>query len=364
VLVVRLCVKQGARMTIFGVQTHVGPEPDQSAAIYNIGCRETRVDFYWRDIERLAAGDFHWDVPDGIVRKCVQAPYPLRPLPILYAPPAWACTGNNRGVPDDLSLSSVFASFCSQVANRYRAGGPFWQQNPSLPQLPIMAYEIWNEPNLWSPDPGPTYFWHGYPEEYISIFNAAANSIRAVGSATGLHLDVLIGGLAWFDAPTPPGPPYGAWNTTQYLDVLRTKGIFVPDAVGFHPYGFNATLDGSGNSAYSYTILRIKSMVNKLSQMGWNIGLDITEDGIPWFHKTPSGGFVYYAEQPDRYSYFRDTVNTIQQSYPSVRRYNAFTWIANKGWTPSDHDYNFDIAQDDGVQLLGAGEGYRDGING
>jgi hypothetical protein len=353
-------------MTVFGVQTWIGPDPQKYAhRIYDIGCRETRVEVRWRDVEPVQVpygtpGQYHWttSLTDEYIRKCASAS--LRPVPILYLPPGWA--SNYRGVTTDLV---AWGRFCYECVKRYGPGGTFWQENPSLPQYPITLYEIGNEPNFWTYEGNGTYpngvpVWNGYPEEYVPIFNSAAGGIRARATELGQHIDVIIGGLG-FREPGYETP--GVWNPFNFLDVLQGNGISIPDAVGFHPYGWNLGPEygaaDSPASAYQNTNGRIKRMVNKLIQMGWsNVGLDITEDGIPSPPLHPQ-----YPDVLGRYNYFRDTVTTIKNTYqtPSVpvRRYCAFAWSVDN--SPD----NFNIALDDSAYtLLDAGNGYRDGING
>jgi hypothetical protein len=349
-------------MTVFGVQTWIGPDPQKYAhRIYDIGCRETRIEFRWYQIEPnppdpiTGAHNYQWSIPGGPdehVRWCAQAS--LYPLPILFFPPGWAAL-NNDGVPTDLA---AWGNFCYECAKRYGPSGTFWQENPSLPQYPITVFEIGNEPNFWNKNPT---VWRGYPEQYVPIFNTAASRIRSRASESGHHLDVIIGGLG-FREPHYETP--GVWNPFNFLDIVQGQGISLPDAVGFHPYGWDLGPEygaaDSASTAYSNTSGRIKRMLNKLSQMGWTNGLDITEDGIPAPPKHPQ-----YPDTPAswaRYNYFHDTVVNIKNAYqgtPPVRRYCAYAWSLD---TSGD---NFNIASDDAVYTLqGAGVGYGNGING
>jgi hypothetical protein len=242
-------------------------------SIYNVGCREVRVIFRWRSVESVQ-GTYDWTIPDAIVRSCAQAS--LFPVPILIDTPAWM-NPDRRAPPSDLW---AWAGFCYTVAGRYKPGGAFWQANPSLPQYPIKLYEIWNEPNLFGQD------WIGSASQYASLYNVALYWIHSLNAG----VEVMVGGLAYAPDPLAAG---------GYLDQLKAQGINTPDAVGYHPYGFSARIDGSANTAYSNTISRIKRCENKLNDLGWiYAGLDITEDGIPtkWF---VNNEWVYYPEQSD-----------------------------------------------------------------
>jgi hypothetical protein len=331
------------RMTVFGVQTWIGPNPNfWAGAINQLGCTETRIDFRWRDIEP-AQGQYDWTSPDQYVTNCLRGP--LYPTPVLYLPPAWA-DPNGRGVPSDLTAWGQFCYFC---AERYGPGGTFWQENPSLPEYPITLYEIGNEPNFWNPG-----VWTGYPEEYVTVFNVAASWIRAKGAETGNQLDVIIGGLGYVE---PGSEPYGWWNPFNFLDVVQQNGITIPDAVGFHPYGFNA--GGSVTNAYGNTNTRIKSVGSHMVQMGWeSVGLDITEDGL--YARIDND---FNISESDRYTYFHDTVINIKYTYqtsaPAIRRYSAYAYFGSGPWdiidgNPGPYQYNW----------LPTAYGYHDGING
>jgi hypothetical protein len=293
---------------------------------------------------------------DERVRRCVSAG--LRPLAIVYLPPPWA-NATGRGVPTDLP---AWDRFCYECVKRYGPQGTFWQENSSLTPYPVTVYEIGNEPNLWTPD----NTWRGTYTEYASMFQVAANAIRRRATEVGQHVDVIIGGLAAI------GNGNQFSDAADYLDLIKPLIPNPPDAVGFHPYGFNQYPNPpapSATAAYDNTSGRLKNMVLHLSQMGWSsVGLDITEDGIPTPDYPPppaSPSFPQYPESPTpqgpgRYDYFRNTVinikNTYQTSTPPVRRYSVFTWSTDPLWN---------IAYDDAAYTLrDAGNGYRDGING
>ena len=79
----------------------------------------------------------------------------------------------------------------------------FWAAHPELPALPIVRWEIWNEPNLtgyWCPG--------GEPARYADLFVQAASQIRKADPAARLVLGPAAG-LAVGRAPSTsnvPGP--------------------------------------------------------------------------------------------------------------------------------------------------------------
>ena len=82
---------------------------------------------------------------------------------------------------------------CAKVRNpvnaassRYGPSGSFWLENPGIKALPVLTYEIWNEPDngtFWKPAPN--------AGAYATLYTAARNAITA--KQGGAH--VLIGGL-------------------------------------------------------------------------------------------------------------------------------------------------------------------------
>jgi hypothetical protein len=56
--------------------------------------------------------------------------------------------------PRTRRVRKVWSAFVRGVAARYGRGGTFWALHPELEPNPIMAYQVWNEPNLpayWRP---------------------------------------------------------------------------------------------------------------------------------------------------------------------------------------------------------------------
>jgi len=106
----------------------------------------------------------------------------ISPQPVLTQAPDWDAV---QGTWVDLqcekssSLSPVdpepYARFVKAFASRYGRQESFWAAHSSVSYLPVVRYEIWNEPNLkggWCPRPQPWL--------YADMFVAAAQAIRSV----------------------------------------------------------------------------------------------------------------------------------------------------------------------------------------
>ena len=145
-------------------------------------------------------------------------------LPIAMGTPAWAATaapspqawfpGAVAGNP------SAYGQFVAALAQRYGAGGIFWQQNPQLPYLPVRAVEAWNEennPNFFSPANDPAV--------YYGMYQAAQQDAHAL---MGDAVQVIFGGV--LDAGLDP-MPWLAQLSAQHPGAFATI-----DAFGYHPY--------------------------------------------------------------------------------------------------------------------------------
>jgi hypothetical protein len=326
------------------------PNPSVHAQFIQIaGCSEVRTELRWSEVQPDPNPDpntWHWSSFDQVVT--VAAQNSLAVLPILWKTPAWIST--NPTAADYFkyppTAQGPWGTFCKEAANRYKTGGQFWTENPSLTPRPITVYEIWNEPNNlglnWKPRGSETQS----VSDYIALYNTAKTSIHSYAG-----LQAMVGGLA----PVPGYVNWG-WDFQYYLQLLKDYGIDTtygpPDAVGFHPYGFQVSNDGSATTAHGNTIGRIKFFLSKLTDLGWgNVGADITEDGIP----TSANG-VTYPEQWERYNYFWDTARVIEDSWPRIRRYHAYSWNL--------HDApEWSIAYDDPTNWRPAVSGYARGIS-
>jgi polysaccharide biosynthesis protein PslG len=204
------------------------------------GIRRGRTDAHWVWAEPAApAGGRHsydWRELDNIAT--LLARDGVRWLPVIAYSTPWAATvpGTDKAPP---ASDADFAAYAEAFARRYGAGGSFWARHPELPQLPVTAYEIWNEPNLH-------VFWHPTPDpaRYASLYLAARSAIKRAQP----DAKVIVGGLA----------PY-ADGYVEDMYAARPELERSVDAVAYHPYGadaelvlrlvrkMRATLDGLGS---------------------------------------------------------------------------------------------------------------------
>ncbi|HEY2161068.1 MAG TPA: hypothetical protein VGH24_07165 [Solirubrobacteraceae bacterium] len=189
----------------------------QLAALAKTGATVVRSDALWEDVEQQPPiGPLHrynWSLDDQIVSSL--ASHGLRWLPIIdYAAP-WAKAHPSQ-IHSAPASNSEYASFAEAVATRYGPGGVFWLENPGVKALPVLTYEIWNEPDnpaFWYPAPN--------PGAYAAMYTAARSAIKARQGGA----EVIVGGLT--------GP-------VSFLAAMVAADPGVRgqiDGVGIHPYG-------------------------------------------------------------------------------------------------------------------------------
>jgi hypothetical protein len=129
----------------------------------------------------------------------------VRILPVLFGPPRWRSSrprsGAARGTYPPAS-NQDFAAFARLLVARYGPGGELWSERPELPATPIVAWQIWNEPNI------PVY-WPSGPDagEYVRMLQTVAAAIRDADpgakivsaalpdSALGVRYDTFLAGM-------------------------------------------------------------------------------------------------------------------------------------------------------------------------
>ncbi len=138
------------------------------------------------------------------------------------------------GLPTQMTPSAAataMAEYVTAFAQRYGPGGTFWSQNPQLPYLPVLSYEIGNEPNIplqWIAD-DTNLHWTD-PSAYAQVYEAARAALHQV-DPTGVA--AVVGGLADSASLGVDIP-----HDEEWLAALTPGTV---DAVGYHPYTFDVS---------------------------------------------------------------------------------------------------------------------------
>jgi polysaccharide biosynthesis protein PslG len=139
-----------------------------------MGINLVRRTFEWMHIEYVRGSyDFyHYDPFVGAAAR-----HGIRVLPILFHPPDFHSSQPKRGAAHGTYMpksAPAMGRFGAAVVRRYGPNGSFWAENPSIPKLPITAYQVWNEPNLPPYDPPKPN-----PKRYVKLLAATAKGIRS-----------------------------------------------------------------------------------------------------------------------------------------------------------------------------------------
>jgi hypothetical protein len=295
------------------------------AAMAAGGLQVVRRDASWNSVEQNAPDPatgqhtYNWSQLDTQV--AAMARHGLRWYPILdYSAPWATLTGNAFSAP---ARAGDYVAWSAALAARYGRGGSFWQAHPELPQLPVTAYEVWNEENT-------KYFWHeqaNAPEAYADLYMATRAALRQVDPAAR----IVIGGIALANT-----------DVTDESTFVRRMFAHRPDlrgnvdAVGFHPYA----PDANGVE------LKIKEFRQTLDSVGAaGVPIEITEVGWP----TPQ------VSEPTRAADLQQLAEDLPRSDCDISRFLPHTWVEQ----PSSNG-SFGIMTDDGVTPKPSGAAYLD----
>ena len=191
-----------------------------------------RLEIFWSGADPSAApGDYDWSRTDELVGEA--AARGIQVLPFVFSTPGWVAALDGHECADTCAAYAprgpaalaAWRDFLDAAVERYGPGGEFWSLNPLTPELPIRAWQLWNEQN------SPT-FYKPKPDVrgYAKLLAAGHEAITAVDD----QAEIVLGGMFG----TPLGgrkPGIAAWNFLGKLYDRRgiTKRF---DGVAPHPY--------------------------------------------------------------------------------------------------------------------------------
>jgi hypothetical protein len=224
------------------------------------GVRLIRQTFHWDRIER-APRRYDFSEYDAYVAEVARARLDL--LPILFTPPPFRATpGSERGTyppdrPEDM------AALAKRLVHRYGPRGEFWQANPSVPERPIRAWQIWNEPNLpayWPQEPDPA--------EYTRLLEVVAKAVKGADA----DATVVSAGLS----ESRQGVPFREFVTGMFE---AGAGEWL-DSFGLHAFARDA----------ADSVAAARSVRTLLDELGSSASIWITEIG--WASGGPPSPFT------------------------------------------------------------------------
>ena len=236
-LIAVLCVTASASAAVpkrfFGVmpQGPLSVQDYDTMGAANVGT--LRFEIYWAGMDPTSApGDYDWSTSDAVVAEAARNG--VATLPFVTSVPEWvvrldghSCQVGNcpSYAPRGKEALAAWRTFLADAVHRYGPGGSFWDEHPTLPELPIRAWQMWNEqnsPSFWKPKPN--------VKAYAKLLDSAHTAIT--GADPGAK--IILGGMFG----TPLGgrkPAISAWDFLEKL--YRQKGAKRDfDGVAPHPY--------------------------------------------------------------------------------------------------------------------------------
>jgi hypothetical protein len=179
--------------TFFGVVPQSALTQEQFNTLKQGGVKEMRVAMIWGSMQPKRGGAVEWSQFDPIVERAAKSGIEL--LPFIIGAPSWAVpTANVPGaggakaparLPATGSAGTAWSNFLKGAVQRYGPNGTFWSENPMVPDKPINAWQIWNEPNF-------KYFVaHPNPTEYGKLVKLSSAAIKSVDPTA----EVILAGL-------------------------------------------------------------------------------------------------------------------------------------------------------------------------
>jgi polysaccharide biosynthesis protein PslG len=180
------------------------------------GAGTLRINLSWGAVQPQRNAGYDWSHYDLVVAGA--AVNGIRVLATVYGSAPWAEPRPEYPPLGDAQAS--FEGFVRAAVQRYGSGGSFWKQHPNLPEVPIVDWQFWNEPNsklFWKPAPN--------VGDYVELLRGFTRTVHSADSGA----KVLLGGLF----PTPRGDI----TMVSYLTQLyRQGGAGLFDEAAVHPY--------------------------------------------------------------------------------------------------------------------------------
>jgi hypothetical protein len=192
------------------------PGRSELARLGRGGIGTLRVNLAWGYVQAGTDVPYDWNHYDGVVGDAARNG--IRVLATVYGSPPWA-----EPTPEYPPLGPNlprFSDFVRAAVRRYGVDGTFWSAHRDLPKLPIMTWQLWNEPNFrffWKPAPD--------PRQYLELLRTFHSAVKAADP----EARVMLGGLF-------PTPRDGLSLETFLSALYRAGAARLFDAAAIHPY--------------------------------------------------------------------------------------------------------------------------------
>jgi hypothetical protein len=240
----------------YGVIPATDPDSTEIARMGAGKVGTLRINLVWGAVQPTAGATLDWGHYDAIVGEAAKAG--IRVLPTVYSSPSWAASKSNY--PPSKAHVGDFRAFVHAAAERYGANGTFWSQNPGIPKLPIIDWQLWNEVN--SPS-----FWYRKPsaKQYVGLLRVFHAAVKSADPGA----KIVLAGL--FRTPNVRnGIPLDRYLPAVYR--RKAKPLF--DAVALHPYATTPrdTLNAVKDLRQLMAQFKDKGTPLWITEMGWATG--------------------------------------------------------------------------------------------
>jgi polysaccharide biosynthesis protein PslG len=271
----------------FGVVPQSELSQEQFNTLQQGGVKTMRVPLFWGQIQPTRGGKYEWGSFDPLVERAAKSGIEL--LPFVAGTPTWAVpnatipgTGGAKAparLPATGTAATAWSTFLKAAVARYKAGGTYWTENPLVPQVPIKAWQIWNEPNFkyFVAKPNPT--------EYGQLVKKSSAAIKSVDPSAQVVLAGLFakpaGGRRLQENGKVANKTSPNWFAAYFLEQMYKTNPGIKSrfqGVALHPYV----------ARYRQLPAEIEETRRVLTRAGdGSKGLWITELG--WSSEAPQG---------------------------------------------------------------------------
>jgi hypothetical protein len=228
----------------FGVVPQSVLSQEQFNTLKQGGVKTMRVPLTWGAVQPKRGGAYEWGSFDPLIERAAKSGIEL--LPFLIGPPTWAVpnatvpgTGGAKAparLPVTGTAATAWSSFLKAAVARYGAGGTFWTENPLVPQIPVKAWQIWNEPNFkyFVAKPNPT--------EYGKLVKNSSAAIKSVDPSAQVILAGLFAkpaGGRRLNGKKVANPTSPNWFASYFLEQMYKTNPGIKSrfqGVSLHPY--------------------------------------------------------------------------------------------------------------------------------
>ncbi len=214
------------RSEFFGIVQAGAPRSRDLSALARARIHSDRFMLNWGSVQRKGAGSFNWWGPDRQIGAL--ASHGIRAVPVLWGNPGWVYGSPARPPLDRPRDALAWRNLLKAAVARYGPGGTYWttryrrQYGPNATPLPIVSWQIWNEPNL-----GKFFAPYPSPSKYAQLLRISHDAIKSVDPKA----QIVLAGM----------PGYGdvtAWQFLYGLYSVPGIGRYF-DAAALHPYAKN-----------------------------------------------------------------------------------------------------------------------------